>query len=85
MQLTREHLIKLVENSTTYETASGPYTEAIFNEAKFAQLIAKDCILTIQRQIVRNGMTPENIRSYQHVEGLAARYGIELPITDYER
>lgn len=85
MQLTREHLIKLVENSTTYETTSGPYTEAIFNEAKFAQLIAKDCILTIQRQIVRNGMTPENIRSYQHVEDLAARYGIELPITDYER
>lgn len=85
MQLTRKKLIQFVENSTTYETTSGPYTEAVFNEATFAQLIAKDCILTIQREIVRNGSTPENLRSYQHVEDIANRYGIELPITDYER
>ncbi len=84
MTMDREKLLKLVENSTTYETISGPYTEAIFNEGKFAQLIAKDCILTIQNKIVRNGSTPENLRTYQHVRDIAARYGIDLPIDDYE-
>ena len=52
------------------------------NEEKFAELIVRECILTVQLKIVRNGHTPENIRSRQHVEDIAKKFGIELPM-DY--
>ncbi len=54
----------------------------MFNKEKFAELIVKECILTVQLKIVRNGHTPENIRSRQHVEDIAKKFGIELPM-DY--
>ena len=47
-------------------------------ELKFAEAIARECILTIQREIVRNGNTPENLRSYQHIESLAKKFEITL-------
>jgi hypothetical protein len=42
-------------------------------------LVAKDCVHIIQRQIMRNGNTPENLRSYGHIESIASKYDIELP------
>ena len=50
---------------------------------EFSSLIVKECILTIQLQIVRNGKTPENLRSYQHVGDIAEKFGIKLPIDYY--
>lgn len=47
---------------------------------KFAELIVQECIRTVQLKIVRNGSTPENIRSRQHVEDIAKKFGIELPM-----
>lgn len=50
--------------------------------SKFAELIVKECIYTIQRKIVRNGNTPENIRSRQHIIDLGNKFGITFPM-DY--
>ena len=41
--------------------------------------VAKDCILQIQLKIPRSGNTPENQRSWKHIDDIAARYGIVLP------
>ena len=49
---------------------------------KFAELIVRECIYTIQRKIVRNGNTPENIRSRQHIIDLGNKFGITFPM-DY--
>ena len=47
---------------------------------KLIELVAKECILTIQLQICRNGNTPENIRSYKHIDDIAKKFNIILPI-----
>jgi hypothetical protein len=49
---------------------------------KFAELIVKECIYTLQKKVLRNGSTPENIRSYQHIQDLGDKFGITFPI-DY--
>ena len=43
----------------------------------FAELIIQECIETIQMKIPREGKTPENLRSYQHVQDIRAKFGIE--------
>ncbi len=48
----------------------------------FAQMIVKECIYTLQVKQPRNGKTPENLRSREHVRDLAAKFGISLPM-DY--
>ena len=50
---------------------------------KFAELIVKECIYTLQLKIVRNGCTPENLRSYQHIGDLATKFDIKLPLDYY--
>lgn len=47
---------------------------------QFAQLIVEDCIRTIQEKIVTNGPTPANLRSYDHIDDIALKYGIKFPI-----
>ena len=47
---------------------------------QFALDIVKECIMTIQREIVRNGNTPENLRSRKHLNDIATKFGIEFPI-----
>jgi hypothetical protein len=54
-----------------------------FYYQKFAELIIKECILTIQLKIIRNGYTPENNRSLMHVNDLAEKFGISLPLDYY--
>lgn len=78
--MNRQKIATLIEHATTYDTISGPYVERSLDEYKLAELVAKECILAIQRKIVRNGNTPENLRSFQHVEDIAEMFGIELPM-----
>lgn len=47
---------------------------------KFAKLIVEDCIRTIQEQIETNGPTPSNLRSFDHIDDIALKYGIKFPI-----
>ncbi len=50
---------------------------------KFAELIVKECIYTLQLKIVRNGNTPENLRSREHIRDLGEKFGIEFPMDYY--
>ena len=50
---------------------------------RFAESIVVDCIYTVQLKIVRNGDTPENLRSREHVNDLAKKFDITLP-TSYK-
>lgn len=50
---------------------------------EIAELIVKECILTIQREIPRNDPTLENIRSRKHVQDIANKFGIKLPLDYY--
>lgn len=45
---------------------------------EIAELIVKECILTIQRD-----PTLENIRSRKHVQDIANKFGIKLPLDYY--
>jgi hypothetical protein len=56
--------------------------EEIFAE-KFAELIVRECIYTLQLKIVRNGNTPENLRSREHIRDLGEKFGIEFPMDYY--
>ena len=51
---------------------------------QLALLIVKECIYTLQLKIVRNGNTPENLRSRNHILDLGEKFGIIFPM-DYER
>ncbi len=55
----------------------------IFEAEKFAELIVKECIYTLQLKIVRNGNTPENLRSREHIRDLGEKFGIEFPMDYY--
>ena len=52
-------------------------------QRKFAELIVKECIYTLQLKIVRNGNTPENLRSREHIGDLGEKFGIEFPMDYY--
>ena len=71
------------------KTHSGDSWEELtaFMEA-YAQLVASDCIATIQLHMPRNGVkSPENVISRTHINNIADLYGITLPLpnTVYER
>ncbi len=50
---------------------------------KFAEFLVKECIYTLQLKIVRNGNTPENLRSREHIRDLGEKFGIEFPMDYY--
>jgi len=50
--------------------------DSIFRN-KFAELIVRECILTIQLKMPRDGSTPENIRSREHVQDIKQHFGVE--------
>lgn len=60
-------------NSPPYWWAAGHNN--IFE--KFAELIVRECIRVVQNDIIRNGSTPENERSYLHVFALRSHFGIK--------
>ncbi len=80
--MNKTFLKRLKQNAQTVvgEGLGGNYYD--LDEDKFAEIIVKECIVTIQRKIVRNGRTPENIRSYEHLEDIAKKFGITFPL-DY--
>lgn len=47
-------------------------------------LVVKDCLITIQRRMLRNGDTPENRQSRLHLNDIAYKYGIKFPIEYFE-
>ena len=47
---------------------------------KITELVAKQCVYTIQMKILRDGSTPENLRSWQHVKDIAENFEIEVLI-----
>ena len=49
----------------------------IEDSEKFAELIVRECIRVVQNDIIRNGPTPENERSYLHVFALRSHFGIK--------
>lgn len=71
------------------KTHSGDSWEELtaFMEA-YAQLVASDCIATIQLHMPRNGVrSPENVISKRHISNIAGLYGVTLPLSTsiYER
>lgn len=42
------------------------------------QLVVEKCIYIIQSKIVRNGDTPENLRSLEHLADIRQEFGIKL-------
>ncbi len=50
---------------------------------KFAESIVRECIYTLQLKIVRNGNTPENLRSREHIRDIGEKFGIEFPMDYY--
>ena len=52
---------------------------------EIAELIVKECIYTLQLKIVRNGNTPENLRSREHIHDLANKFNIDLSLNYYPK
>lgn len=50
------------------------------NHRGFTEAIVKECIRTIQRKVNRNGSTPGDRRSMKHINDLADKFGITMPI-----
>lgn len=44
---------------------------------KFAELIVQECIYIVQIKMPRNGSTPENLRSREHVRDIREHFGVE--------
>lgn len=51
-----------------------------YNHRRFVEAIVKECIQTIQRKLTRNGSTPGDRRSMKHINDLADKFDINLPI-----
>ena len=58
---------------------NGTSTTESFNRKKFAELIVKECILTIQMGITRDGHNTEKyLRSIKHIKQIKEHFGVEL-------
>jgi hypothetical protein len=81
-----ERIKELVKESNLVDIIDDAYQERHdwqpFVE-RFAELIVKECIYTLQLKIVRNGNTPENLRSREHIRDLGEKFGIEFPMDYY--
>lgn len=47
---------------------------------KFAELIVQECILVIQKDVIRNGDTPENQRTTTHLMAIRDHFGYDNSI-----
>lgn len=46
------------------------------------QVVACECILTIQLKMPRNGVnSAENVQSKKHIEDISRKFGISMPMT----
>ena len=73
-----ERIQKLAEQCRTeYRNGHGGYIEQ-FDEEKFAELIVRECILTIQKGISLDGNTTEKfLRTMKHLKDIKEHFGIE--------
>jgi hypothetical protein len=74
-----ERIKLFAEQATTYiEPTSNSGEGWIFDKEKFAQLIVKECILTIQMGITRDGHNTEKyLRSMKHLKDIKEHFGVE--------
>jgi hypothetical protein len=77
-----ERIKQLAEQATTIVDMVGPqgYTSsyANFDREKFAELIVKECILTIQMGITRDGPDTEKyLRSMKHIRQIEEHFGVK--------
>jgi hypothetical protein len=80
----RIRLLALQAGATTTQRSGWiDYGTLDLDVEKFAELIVKECIYTLQLKIVRNGNTPENLRSREHIRDLGEKFGIEFPMDYY--
>jgi hypothetical protein len=82
--MNKELFKELLEKATTYRdnpNAVGEYKHFPWVDyEKLVEAVVEECILTIQLKIIRNGDTPENNRSFKHVEDIANKFDIKLPL-----
>lgn len=71
-----ERIKELVEQATTIH--HGVIVD--FDKEKFAELIVSDCILVIQKDVIRNGNTPENQRTTTHLMAIRDHFGYDNSI-----
>jgi|LakMenE18May11ns_1017448.scaffolds.fasta_scaffold7928676_2 hypothetical protein len=61
-----------------YPDMADLYQGADFELEKFAELIVKECILTIQMDITRDGHNTEKyLRSMKHIKQIKEHFGVE--------
>jgi hypothetical protein len=74
-----ERIKLLAVQATTYIEPTANSGEGwIFDKEKFAQLIVKECILTIQMGITRDGHNTEKyLRSMKHLKDIKEHFGVE--------
>ena len=66
-----------IEYADYYAMLSGGKEQEIFTE-KFAELIVRECILTIQMGITRDGHNTEKyLRSIKHIKQIKQHFGVE--------
>ena len=86
--MTNDRVTKLSKQAMEYAAEQyGPQRagemvwDPLTYDRKFAELIAMDCIATIQLHMPRNGIkSPENVISRTHINNIADLYGIALPL-----
>lgn len=84
--LPEDRVAKLIEDATIrscWSPGECRYLVEFVDNRKLVETVAKECILSVQREIIRNGNTPENQRSYLHVVDIAEKFGIKLPMDYY--
>lgn len=59
------------------EGLGGSYYEDELSPGKLIKLVVNECIRLLERDIIRNGPTPENKRTNLHIETIRKHFGIE--------
>ena len=79
MKTMNERIRELAEQAGINLPDDSVYNGHIYKNAikRFAGLVAQECIYIIQMKIPRNGKTPENLRSYEHVKDIRDRFGVD--------
>ena len=73
-------LAEQAESSRLEYNSATMMTERIqeFDKQKFAELIVRECILTIQMGITRDGHNTEKyLRSMKHIKQIKEHFGVE--------
>jgi hypothetical protein len=73
-----ERIRELALQATTIEEHGWGASYENFDREKFAELIVRECILTIQMGITRDGYDTEKYqRSMKHIKQIKEHFGVE--------